>query len=143
MRRLLEPAALLGLPPLPAPRLRELRRFVAAEAEAQRWQDRQAAIRLSGEFHLRLARLTGNEVLHDLLRQMISRTSLIIAMYEIPGKAGCNCAHHEALLATIADHDPGAAAATMATHLWEIEESLRLDRREAEPVDFGALFGPA
>lgn len=40
-----------------------------------------ASIKLSGEFHLTLFELAGNEVVSDVVRGLIARSSLIMARY--------------------------------------------------------------
>src|SRR6266700_3263763 len=58
---------------------------VAREQAAWRQSDRRASLKLSGEFHLILAEIAGNQILMDMLRDLISRSSLIIAVYQTPG----------------------------------------------------------
>jgi DNA-binding GntR family transcriptional regulator len=120
--------------------IKELQTFVRNEAEAQRNKDRQTAIRLSGELHLRLAEMSDNTVLIRILRQLISRTSLIIAMYEIPGASGCNAEHHEKLISPIAGGDATKATAFMREHLDAIESSLALDETPVKAVDLRRIF---
>ncbi len=53
------------------------------------------AISLSGSFHLELARLTGNATLHAMMRELVARTSLIIAVYAPARGPICLCDEHE------------------------------------------------
>jgi DNA-binding GntR family transcriptional regulator len=120
--------------------IRELQAFVRKEDEAQLNKDRPAAIRLSGELHLRLAEMSGNTVLARVLRQLISRTSLIIAMYESPGASGCNAEHHDKLVSLIGSGDAKRAVAFMREHLSAIEGSLALDETPVQAVDLRRIF---
>jgi DNA-binding GntR family transcriptional regulator len=142
-RRLIEPSLIdsaAGV--MPHAQIKELQAFLRLEREAQSRRDRQAIIRISGEFHLLLAKLSGNSVLTRILRQLISRTSLIIAMYEIPGQSGCKSTHHEQIVSLLEAGETQKAAAFMREHLQSIESSLRLDIGPVEPVDLRSIFRP-
>lgn len=77
-RRMLECGALAELPlPVPTAELQALRELVRQEDDAQLNGDRVAAIRLSGDFHIRLAALGGNATLTKLVRELVARSSLI------------------------------------------------------------------
>lgn len=122
------------------PALARLTAHVEAEADARRRRDRQAAIRLSGEFHLLLAEIGGNLVLLDFLRELVSRSSLVIAVYERPGSADCTDHGHRDLLARLAAGDAEGAAAVMAAHMAEITDSLDLSAQREEGIDLARVF---
>lgn len=109
-----------------------LHRLVAEEHQAHTRDDRRGWIRLSGAFHLELAELAGNTVLADFLRALISRTSLIIALYETPGKSACVSDDHRALLDSIARGNEGEAIALMIRHLERCEAQLNLDGNDRQ-----------
>lgn len=117
-----------------------LRRFIAREHAAEQARDRRAAIKLSGEFHLELARLLDNEPLAVFLRALVSRTSLIIAVYEAPGNAMCSHEEHGALLDRLAAGDVAGAVRYMEEHLRRIEDSLDLAAAHRPPVDLQDVF---
>lgn len=119
-----------------------LRELLAEEQAAQREADQSAMIRLSGAFHLAIAEMADNAPLLDFLRELVSRTSLIIAVYEAPGGTPCNCADHERLVELIAAGDVAEAVALMSGHLHAIEDSLKLETPEQSTVDFKDLFEP-
>ena len=101
-----------------------LRHLVEAETRATRSQDKQEAIRLSGEFHLQLARMSGNPIFVRLLEELLPTTSLLMALYKAPGQPMCIAHSHQQLLSML-DAPSGAAASTeMRRHLNEIERSL-------------------
>lgn len=104
--------------------LDELRALNLAEAAADQRGDRSAAIRLSGEFHRQLARLAGNPVFVRLLDELLPGTSLLMALYQRPGRPACVAHRHQELLTTLANGTPAACAAEMRRHLTEIERSL-------------------
>ncbi len=113
---------------------------VAAEADAHSRGDRRAAIRLSGQFHLLLADMAGNRVVSRFLRELVSRTSLIIALYEAPGASCCPFEEHAALMRKIAGGPREDAVAAMTTHLEGIEARLRLQEPPGGSVDLLRVF---
>jgi DNA-binding GntR family transcriptional regulator len=91
-RRMVEGAILeklVRLPDLEA-RLAPLREMVEQERQAYAGKDRATWIRLSNFFHVHLAQIADNSVLTDLMRELTSRTSLIIALYDVPGRSACS-----------------------------------------------------
>ena len=101
-----------------------LRAVVDAEARATRAQNKQEAIRLSGEFHRQLAQMSGNPIFVRLLDELLPTTSLLMALYKAPGEPMCIAHSHRQLLAVLAGTSGGAAATEMRRHLNEIERSL-------------------
>jgi DNA-binding GntR family transcriptional regulator len=143
-RRLLEMALLSSLkePPSDAT-IGALRQVVAAENVAAQRQDRSETIRLSGEFHVTLARCLGNMVIADMLKGLISRSSLIIAMYEASGNACCLTDDHVLLIEALANGRGNQAAAAMGRHLSKIEAGLDFERRRKREIDLRQLLMPA
>lgn len=110
---------------LSAEQVAELKQVVEAEARATKSQDKQEAIRLSGEFHLKLAQMSGNPIFVRLLEELLPTTSLLMALYKAPGEPMCVAHSHRTLLQVIAKGGTGTAAGTeMRRHLNEIERSL-------------------
>lgn len=104
--------------------LAALRKLVEAEDRATRSQNKQEAIRLSGEFHLRLAQMSGNPIFVRLLEELLPTTSLLMALYKAPGEPMCVAHSHRQLLATLTAATGASAATEMRRHLNEIERSL-------------------
>lgn len=75
------------------------------------------AIRLAGEFHLRLAELSGNAVLLRYVTEMVSRCALVLAMYGRPHSADCALNEHLALVDAMVSGDAARAADLMDQHL--------------------------
>ena len=120
--------------------LRALRAALDAEEAARQAGDRAAWIRRGGEFHLLLAELAGNAVLQRFLGELVSRCSLIIALYEKPGAPLCGSGHHGDLLAFIEQGRADAAVDLIEHHLVEIEARLHLgEERKVRLAD--ALAG--
>jgi len=117
-----------------------LRSFVAREHAAETARDRRRSINLAGEFHLELAKLLDNASLTGFLRALISRTSLIIAVYEAPGNSMCSHEEHGVLLGRLAAGDADGAVAYMAEHLQRLEDGLDLAAARRRPVDLQDVF---
>lgn len=104
--------------------------------------NKQERVKLSGEFHRQLAQISGNPVLTDFLTELVSRTSLIIALYESPGAVPCSHSEHLEIANAIKRRDVPKAVQFMDHHLQHIE--TQIDLTDAfETVDFKLLFKPA
>lgn len=121
--------------------LAALRAALDAEEQARMGADRAAWIRLGGEFHLLLAQLAGNAVLQRFMNELVSRCSLIIALYETPGAPMCGNSEHGDLVALIEAGEVARAVALIDHHLREIEERLHLGQPERKVNLAEALAG--
>ncbi len=92
--------------------------------------DRGLAIRLSGEFHQQIAVIADQPILQSFLAELISRSSLVIALYGRTRHSDCGVDDHTGLLAALEARDADKAATLMHDHLAHIEADLDL----AEPV---------
>ena len=113
---------------------------LALEVAAEARRDWTEMVRLSGEFHLRVAEIAGNDILLRFLRELITREALVILVYEKPGKPSCSHHEHRMILDAIAAGDAARAEQLMDEHLGNIEERLDLDRDTRRNVDLGRLF---
>ena len=126
-RRLIEPVITeLAVAACDAGGAAELRAHLAREKKAQRDGDQGAAIRLSGEFHLLLAKMAGHRIYENFLRELVARSSLIILLYRRARVHNCNGDHHDRLVEAIAAGRGAEAVALMSAHLDEIESELEL-----------------
>jgi DNA-binding GntR family transcriptional regulator len=114
--------------------LAELRRLVETESRAHGAGDRSEAIRLSGEFHRRLAQMSGNPIFVRMLEELLPTTSLLMALYKAPGEPMCVAHSHLQLLGVLGDGSGGAAATEMRRHLNEIERSLDVPPARTTPA---------
>lgn len=117
----------------------ELEGHLEAEALARHGHDRPRLIRLSGEFHVLVARAARNRVLHDVIKDLVARTSLIIAMYGA-AEESCRTGEHEKIVSALGERDAEAAARLMVDHLLSIESRLEIGRRGTDAVDFVEIF---
>ena len=117
----------------------DLRRIVECEKAANEAGDKHQRLTLSGDFHRRLASLAGNNVLAGFLNELVSRTSLIIALYESPGAVPCSHTEHMEIVDALKRRDAKKAMQYMDHHLQHIEAQIELTDTPAE-VDFKSLF---
>jgi DNA-binding GntR family transcriptional regulator len=119
----------------------QLRRLVQHEQQAHQSGDRRTAVRLSGEFHVLLAELSGSSIYLRIMRELTPLTCLAILSFEAPTTAACPNDEHARLIDAIEAGDAPGAIALMTEHLLHIEHALNLDRSDAEPeVDLADLL---
>lgn len=139
-RRLIESAIVReAVAAASASELSQLRGQVHEEKEYFEHNKRGSGIRLSGDFHFRLALLSANTTLIKFVKELIPQTSLIIAQYEKPGHSMCSHDEHFALIDVIADGDAEKAVALMDRHLQNIENKLDLSDDDAR-TDLRQVF---
>lgn len=110
-------------------RVKALREHIAREKAAVDRNDAAGRVELLGDFHVRMAELMGNHVLTQILRDLVSRSSLISLMYQRDGAARHSQEEHVELVKALAAKDEDRAAALMVDHLQHVEESLAFDRQ--------------
>ena len=110
-----------------AKQISALRKLIILENAATNQGDLGKAIRLSGEFHLKLAEMSANVPLLNFQRSLVSLTSLIIAQYEVGNSTPCVLDEHSRLLDAIEAKDVAKACQLMQEHLKHIESKLNLD----------------
>ena len=118
---------------------KRLHEHLARERTAWRESDRRASLKLSGDFHLIVAEMAGNQILADMLRDLVSRSSLIIAVYRAPGAPSCPPDEHLRLLAALERRDPGAVG-LMIRHLDQVLADLRLEEPTEKSIDLRSVF---
>ena len=126
-----------------------LTQCIANDEAARRSGDMRRAVRASGNFHLHIASASGHQTLVRILRELVSRTSLILMTYstshtsEASHAAGCRCQEHRALLDAIRLRDQREASRLMREHLLQLESQLRFTPPATEAPDLVSLFGRA
>jgi DNA-binding GntR family transcriptional regulator len=120
---------------------KRLQEHLAQEKSAWRNNDRRAMLKLSGEFHLVIAEIVGNSILLDLLRDLVSRSSLIIAVYSKPGANSCPPDEHQELVAAL-EQRSAKAVDLMLHHLDHVMADLQLDLPGDTTVDLRSVLAP-
>jgi DNA-binding GntR family transcriptional regulator len=118
---------------------RQMRVHLQREKEAYESRNRRAIITLSGEFHLKLAELAGNAVMLQMLRELVSQSSLIIAAYQPAGAAPCPPQEHEQFCAALEAQDRGAIR-LIQNHLRHVLEVLDLTETAARDLDIRTVL---
>jgi DNA-binding GntR family transcriptional regulator len=121
--------------------IKRLQEHFAQEKIAWRDNNRRAMLKLSGEFHLVIAEIAGNSILLELLRDLVSRSSLIIAVYRIPGVPSCPPDEHHELVTALEQRNP-IAVELMLHHLDHVLADLQLDKPNEESIDLRSVFAP-
>jgi DNA-binding GntR family transcriptional regulator len=140
-RRLVEPplaGSLVGR--LGSVQLQRLKRHVAAEEAARAARDRHEGIKLSGEFHLLLAELAGNNVITDVVRGLVARSSLVIALYQRAATVDCAPDEHGELVDALGGRPARVIARLMDHHLRHVESGLLLSAPTRGIVDVRAVL---
>lgn len=110
-----------------------LREHVAREQEVSGHNEVES-IRLAGEFHLLLARLTGNHVLVRYVTEVVSRCSLILAMYGRPHSSDCGVNEHVEIVDALAAGDASRAAALMDHHVAAVASRALLQEKAERDI---------
>ena len=103
-----------------------LRAAVEAEARAQEQGDKRRRLQLSGDFHRELASMAGNDVLKDFVHELVSRSSLVIALYGRTGASSCGHNEHGDILTALEARDGTLASRLLLQHIDHIEADLDL-----------------
>jgi len=140
-RRLVESGIAIEVAALVQPDdIARLRALLAEEHEALDRGDRQSAIRLSGAFHMAIAGIRGEGALTRFLGSLISRSSLVIALYGRGPASACGHEEHAEFVEALATRDGARAATLMAEHLDHILSDLVLSPRSDAPIDVTAIL---
>ncbi|MBO0334156.1 GntR family transcriptional regulator [Sneathiella sp. CAU 1612] len=139
-RRLIEEGIIRGAVRNQSPEdIQELNQSVAAERHSLENGDHEAWVRLSGDFHLKLAEIARNQTLSAFLRELVSRTSLIIVQYQKGAVSPCSCDEHSEIIEAIAARDENRAITLMNTHLQACEDQLNLCENDTK-ADLYSIF---
>ncbi len=84
------------------------------------------ALKLSGTFHCEIARMADQRTIEVFIRELISRSSLVIALYWRRRNALCESHAHHALVEALAAHDGESAEELMKGHLLDLFSQLDL-----------------
>ena len=130
-----------------ASHIQALKACIRDEEAARKAGDMRRAIRLSGDFHLQIAEHAGHQTLGGILRELVSRTSLILMAYSAPhaqareDATACGCQEHRGLIAAIQLRDAKEAARLMREHLERLESQLSFTSAPEAAPDLLELFG--
>jgi DNA-binding GntR family transcriptional regulator len=118
-----------------------LEEHVEAEDAAAHAGDTASASRLAGEFHIVLARMAGNALLARYLSELVSRCSLILAVYGRPHLAECSTVEHRAIIEALRKGDAEASIRIMKKHLHAVETRALPKTQDAEDPKISDILG--
>jgi DNA-binding GntR family transcriptional regulator len=118
----------------------DLEGHVRAEEAARQAGEARVSIRLAGEFHTKLGEMTGNSLLRRYLSEVVSRCSLILALYGRPHSADCAVNEHREIVAALRAGNVEAAVKIMEHHLGSVEQRALLDQSRDAGVDLGTIL---
>lgn len=111
-----------------------LEEHVSEEEAAARRGDTASASRLAGEFHIVLARLSGNALLARYVSEVVSRCSLILAAYGRPHITECAASEHRSVISALRDGDAERSIRLMREHLHAVEARALPKPQQAEDI---------
>ena len=150
VRRLIEPTLVERfIQQASAADMDTLARCIADKEEARNRGDMRRAIRLAGDFHLHIADVADHDTLGRIMRELTSRTTLILMTYSSAHASArleatvCGCREHRTLLDAIRLRDPAEATRRMRDHLTRLETQLEFNVPADTAPDLSRLFGAA
>jgi DNA-binding GntR family transcriptional regulator len=117
-----------------------LKRHIEAEHRALAAGDKGRALALSGAFHAEIADIAGQGVYAGLLRQLLSRSSLIIALYWKRPDTTCERHSHDALVKALVNRDANAVEDIMKSHIVDLHSGLDLREQPASDLTLAQIF---
>ena len=109
-----------------------LERHLKAERNALSSDSSKMRSQLLGDFHVLLADVVGNQVLKEIVRELVGRSSLITMLYQSDRDAVCSSDEHTDFLEAAKAGDADKAAQLMLHHLSHVEAALQFDGSAAE-----------
>jgi DNA-binding GntR family transcriptional regulator len=109
-----------------------LERHLKAERSALSSDSSKMRSQLLGDFHVLLADIVGNQVLKEIVRELVGRSSLITMLYQSDRDAVCSSDEHTDFLEAAKAGDADKAAQLMLHHLSHVEAALQFGSRASE-----------
>lgn len=107
---------------------RALEKHLKAERAAISGKDSKARSQLLGDFHVLLAEAAGNQVLTEILKELVARSSLITMLYQSDMDAVCSSDEHLEFLEAAKAGKVERAVRLILDHLDHVEAALRFDK---------------
>lgn len=109
----------------------QLRRHLEEEHQAVHAGKDGEAVMLSAQFHVAIAEIAGQSIFTEMVRDLCSRSSLIISLYWRRRDTICESHAHHALVDAIAKRSALDASELMTSHLVDLLSGLDLSERES------------
>jgi DNA-binding GntR family transcriptional regulator len=111
------------------------------ERAAAECGDRAASVRLSGAFHLHLVDALENVNLSRFLRDLLSRSSVMVSVYEAATDSICAVDEHGAIVEALRARDVTRAIGVSREHFLHVEQRLRLENDAPAVQNLAEAFG--
>ena len=98
------------------------------------------SIRLAGEFHTKLAAMSGNRILERYVGEIVSRCSLILALYGRPHSSECAVNEHREIIAALRSGDVAAAVEIMDAHVGSVEKRALIKELAIAATDMDGIL---
>jgi DNA-binding GntR family transcriptional regulator len=121
--------------------IERLDRHHAEERAAVARGDRETFVRLSGQFHMLLVDALGNPELSRFLRDLLSRSSIMVSVYEPAHQSICAADEHGDIIEALRAGDLARALDLSRHHFQHVEERVSHGAGEDAPPDLEAIFG--
>ena len=122
-------------------KLNVLFKHLDQENVARQNDDRTNLIRLSGEFHVKLADTYGNSIISKTVRELVTKTSLIVGMYGSSSHSSCPDDEHQKLLEAIKANESDLAQDIISEHLKHIWKGLHITTVSGEDNQLEQILG--
>ncbi|MBN9670030.1 GntR family transcriptional regulator [Roseibium aggregatum] len=143
-RALIEPAvARLAAEAITNEQLARLEAHLEAEHAALADGDMGKALMLSGGFHIEIADIADHRVFARMVRSLISRSSLIIALYWKRSDTACESHSHHALMEAFQARDADAAESIQKSHIIDLHSGLDLRKKQEGGTTLSEALGRA
>jgi DNA-binding GntR family transcriptional regulator len=113
---------------------------IREEEAAAAGGDARVSIRLAGEFHITLASLTDNALLRRFLGELVSRCSLILAVYGRPHSSDCAINEHREIVDALRRRDVAHAIALMETHVGSVAQRALIAENAGADLELSAVL---
>jgi DNA-binding GntR family transcriptional regulator len=120
--------------------IERLNAHLAEERAAATRGDRAVSVRLSGAFHVHLVEALGNAELSRFLADLLSRSSVMVSVYEPATDSICAVDEHGAIVEALRARDVSRAIAVSREHFLHVESRLHLDDVVPASEDLTAVF---
>lgn len=117
-----------------------LKNHIKLENDSVKENNHKLSIRLAGEFHILLAELSGNFLLKKYINEVVSRCSLILALYARPHSSQCAVTEHRELVKVFSLKDVDRASELMDEHVGSVEQRAMISEDSPIKNDLGSVI---
>ncbi len=141
-RRIIETATIASLARnCTANDIRVLRQHIEDERRAHEANNWQRLVQIRAGFHLKIAELSGNQLLVEFLERILPRTAMIATFYRYPPRQPASVDDHEHLLELLIAGDVEGSIAFMEAHLDIDEKKLQIpDKPSTIRIDLSEVL---